>query len=246
MGCGPTDEDGENMFRMINWSNGGKLIAEDGTIVANKDPITLETLKKYKELFDAGAIPPAAVTWSPAGNNQSYLIGESAMVFNLPTLYNAMVNDANYAELLANTVVLPLPPGRDSATSLGIIAGWGVMKSSKNVEEARQFVDYTFEKGWYDQYMKLVAPVYVPVFKDVRQIPLYASGVNKAAIDYAEAATGYYGYPTKTLEGMILGSKHYFQFPLCEVMNNVVTKGMDPQRALDEFVKQAELIQSTI
>lgn len=246
MGCGPTDEDGENMFRMINWSNGGSLLSVDGSIVANTDAVTLEMVRTYKELYDAKVIPPAAVTWSPAGNNQSYLIGESAMVFNVPTLYNAMVNDPNYADLLSKTIVMPLPPGRTSSTNLGVIAGWGVMKSSKNLEAAREFVDYSFDKAWYNQYMGLVAPVFVPVFTDVRQNPLYASGVNKAAVDYAENASGYYGYPAQTLEGMILGSKHYYQFPVCKVLNNVVTKGMDPQRALDEFVQDAKLIQATI
>ena len=30
IGCGPTDEDGENMFRMINWDQGGYIFDKDG------------------------------------------------------------------------------------------------------------------------------------------------------------------------------------------------------------------------
>ena len=245
MGSGPTDEDGENTFRMINWSNGGALIAEDGSISANKNPVTAELLAKYKELYDAGAIPPAATTWGPSGNNKSYLIGESAMVFNAPTLYNAMANDPNYADLLANTLILPPPDGRVSNTVLGLASGWGVTKTTSNQDEAKEFISYMMETEWYNEYMQLVAPVFVPVFQDARENPVYASGVNKAAIDYAENATGYYGYPTQTLEGMVLGSKHYFQFPVCKMLNNTVIKGMSPQQVLEEFAKDALIIKQS-
>lgn len=245
MGSGPTDEDGENTFRMINWSNGGSLIAEDGSIIANKSPVTAELLAKYKELYDAGAIPPAATTWGPSGNNKSYLIGESAMVFNAPTLYNAMANDPNYADLLANTVILPPPDGRVSNTVLGLASGWGVTKTTENQSEAKEFIIYMMEPEWYNEYMQLIAPVFVPVFQDARENPAYLSGVNKAAIDYAENATGYYGYPTQTLDGMVLGSKHYFQFPVCKMLNNIVTKGLSSQQVLDEFTKDAQVIKQS-
>lgn len=40
------------------------------------------------------------------GNNGSYLAGRTAICFNAPTLYNALVSDEQYKELLDNTVVL--------------------------------------------------------------------------------------------------------------------------------------------
>ncbi len=237
MGCGPTDEDGENTFRMINWSNGGALFAPDGTIVANTDPVTLAMVTKYKELYNVGAIPPAAVTWGPSGNNASYLMGEAAMVFNAPTLYNAMVNDPNYSELLSNTLVTSPPEGRAGNTVLGLAFGWGIIKNSTNIETAKNFIKYSYDSTWYNEYLALVMPVFAPVFKDARENPQYASGVNKAVIDYAENASGYYGYPVATLDGMILASKHYYQFPVCTLLNNAVTKGMSPQQALDLLAK---------
>ncbi len=247
MGCGPTDEDGENTFRMINWSNGGALYTKDGEIIADSDPITLEMVTKYKELYEAGAIPPASSTWGPSGNNGSYLMGESAMVFNAATLYNALKNDPNYAELFANTIVLPPPVGRSgSSVNLNLASGFGINASSSNIETAKEFIKYILDDSWYNDYFQAVAPVFTPVFQDQKSNPLYADSAYKAAFEYAENATGYYGYPVDTLDGRILASKHYYQFPVCQLLNNVVAKGMTPKAALSELAKATQDVKNSL
>lgn len=241
-GCGPTDEDGCNMFRQIVWSKGGGLYAEDGTITANTDPVVLEVVEKYKELYEKEVIPPASVSWSSSGNNQSYLMGESGIVFNTATLYNAMKNDPNYADLLANTVITALPSDVAGSIGLNLCVGWGIPKAAKNIETAKEFIKYMIDDAWYDEYLELVAPVFASVFEDSADNPLYADGVNAAAYEYGVNANGYYGYPVATAEGQILAATHYYQFPVVKMLNNVVVQGMDPQAALDALAKEtAEL-----
>ncbi|MBI9094028.1 MAG: extracellular solute-binding protein [Sphaerochaeta sp.] len=246
MGSGPTDEDGCNTFRMINWSNGGALLDEKGNIIANKDSETLRLLTNYKRMYDAGAIPPASVAWNPGGNNASYLMGESAMVMNAPTLYNAMKNDSGYADLLANTLIMPPPVGKVDHTVLGLVYGWAVMNKSKNADVAKDYIKYSLETEWYNEYIALVAPVFVPVFEDGLKNPLFTTGVNKAAMDYAANATGYYGYPVKNLDGLVLASRHYYQFPICALMNNVVAKNKTPQKALDFLAIDMKRVADTL
>ena len=91
IGCGPTDEDGENMFRMINWDQGGYIFDKDGNITLDND-VTKSLLTKYKEMYDGGVIPKAASTWDPGGNNSAYLMGECGIVFNAPTLYLSLIH----------------------------------------------------------------------------------------------------------------------------------------------------------
>lgn len=246
MGSGPTDEDGCNTFRMINWSNGGSILDEKGNIIANTDKETLRLLTNYKKMFDAGAIPPASVAWNPGGNNASYLMGESAMVLNAPTLYNAMKNDAGYADLLANTIIMPPPSGKAGNTVIGFLYGWAILEKAKNAELAEDFIKYSIETEWYNEYISLVAPVFVPVFKDGLENPLYQTGVNKAAMDYAANASGYYGYPVKTLDGLVMASRHYYQFPICTLMNNVVAKNKTPQEALDLLAIDMKRVADTL
>lgn len=60
IGCGPTDEDGENMFRMINWDQGGYIFDKDGNITLDND-VTKSLLTKYKEMYDGGVIDRKSV-----------------------------------------------------------------------------------------------------------------------------------------------------------------------------------------
>ena len=131
--------------------------------------------------------------------------------------------------------------------ALNLAFGWGIIAASKNIDTAYEFIDYTYEKEWYDSYIKQVAPVFVPVFTDAKNDPFYTDDVaNAAAVGYAESAMGYYGYPVDTLEGRILASKHYYQFPVCKMLNNVVTQGMTPQQSLDALAAETQALAESI
>lgn len=146
IGCGPTDEDCENSFRMMMWCNGGKLMDEEGNIVAAEDEGLRAMVEKYVELYNAGAIPPSSTTWDSGGNNKSYLMGESAMVINTSTLYNSIKDDPNYAELFENTAVINVPAGSDGSVLFGNSSGWSIMNDAKNPDAARDFIRFVSEK----------------------------------------------------------------------------------------------------
>jgi multiple sugar transport system substrate-binding protein len=236
MGCGPTDEDGENTFRVILWDQGASIFDETGNVVIGKSQAAKEMAGKYKQLYDAQAIPPAGVTWDPSGNNKSYLTGESAIVYNAPTLYGAMQSDPNYKELFDNTVVLMPPKGRKESTVLGFFAGWSIMKDSKNIPRAKEFINFMYQADWYNSYMETVAPVFAPVFKDCVNMPLYKEGINKQIMDYVSRAAGYYGYPVKTHEGLALANKNYFKYPVARMLNSLTTKNL----SVDAAIRQLE------
>ncbi len=234
MGSGPTDEDGENTFRMMMWNYGGSLLDNNGNVRTTPDPATLKLVTKYKELFEAGAIPPASTTWGPGGNNQSYLLGESAIVLNAPTLWAALNSDENYKELLEGTAILTLPAGTESDTvAMGFQAGWSVMKDSDNIEEAKKFVKYMFEEDWYNSYMETVTPVFAPVFVDSKDLPTWSdNSINQKVYEYNVQASGYYGYPSVPSADRSLVAKNYFLFPICTMLNSVVTSNVSPEQAV--------------
>ena len=240
MGCGPTDEDCENSFRMMMWDMGGSLMDKDGKIVADSNAGLSAMIDKYVELYEAGAIPPAAITWDSGGNNKTYLMGESAMVINVPTLYNAIRNDEQYAELLENTLVLNLPAGSADNAVFGNPSGWAIMKDAKNPENAREFIKFISEKGWYDTYMDSIAPVFAPVYQDLVGSETWGSGVNKQAIEYIQNAVGYYGYPCETLEGRAIASKNYYSFPIARMLNSIVTGSATKDQAIAQLQKELQ------
>ena len=120
IGGGPTDEDCENTFRTLLWNYGAYLFNEEGgSAVPNEK--TKAMIEKYADLYNKEIIPPSATTWDPGGNNTTYLMGESAIVFNAPTLYNALKADEAYKEIFENTVALNMPDGPDNSQHMGFI-----------------------------------------------------------------------------------------------------------------------------
>ena len=245
IGCGPTDEDGENMFRMINWDQGGYIFDKDGNITLDND-VTKSLLTKYKEMYDGGVIPKAASTWDPGGNNSAYLMGECGIVFNAPTLYNALRSDEANKELFENTEMVSLPAGSDNDTTMGFATGFAIMETCDDVESATKLIEYMYDKEWYEEYLEITAPVFAPLFQDMEGEGVWADGVNAQIIDYAKKAKGYYGYPVEGIKGRAIAAKHYFTFPMAEMMNKVVTDTLDVEGAIGDAIKKLEAVQKTV
>lgn len=240
MGCGDTDDDDENMFREWVWNEGGALFKEDGTIIA-ADGTFAKIANLYGELYNEGVIPPDATTWDSGGNNGSYLAGRTAIVFNAPTLYNALRNNEENAELLANTVIMAPPVGSVNGVYMSFNRGFGIMNTCKNMEVAEDFLNYLIDKDWYDEYMAKVAPIFAPVFVDEKENPVWTEDpVNSQVLLYAENASGYYGWPVATLEGRALAAKHYYAFPFEKVFNQVATGTLTAEEAIQEQIFQME------
>ena len=245
IGCGPTDEDGENMFRMINWDQGGYIFDKDGNITLDND-VTKSLLTKYKEMYDGGVIPKAASTWDPGGNNSAYLMGECGIVFNAPTLYNALRSDEANKELFENTEMVSLLAGSDNDTTMGFATGFAIMETCDDVESATKLIEYMYDKEWYEEYLEITAPVFAPLFQDMEGEGVWADGVNAQIIDYAKKAKGYYGYPVEGIKGRAIAAKHYFTFPMAEMMNKVVTDTLDVDGAIGDAIKKLEAVQKTV
>ena len=233
------------MFRMINWDQGGYIFDKDGNITLDND-VTKSLLTKYKEMYDGGVIPKAASTWDPGGNNSAYLMGECGIVFNAPTLYNALRSDEANKELFENTEMVSLPAGSDNDTTMGFATGFAIMETCDDVESATKLIEYMYDKEWYEEYLEITAPVFAPLFQDMEGEGVWADGVNAQIIDYAKKAKGYYGYPVEGIKGRAIAAKHYFTFPMAEMMNKVVTDTLDVDGAIGDAIKKLEAVQKTV
>lgn len=239
MGCGDTDDDDENMFRQWVWNEGGSLFDKEGNIVADGG-VFAEIANKYGTLYTDKVIPPDATTWDSGGNNSSYLAGRTAIVFNAPTLYNALSSNEEYKELLDNTYVAAPPVGSVNGIYMNFNRGYAIMNTCKDQELAKEFLRYMIDKQWYDSYMEKVAPIYAPVFQDEKENPVWQEGANKEVLTYAENASGYYGWPVETMEGRALGAKHYYSFPFEKVFNQVAIGVATAEDAIEEQISIME------
>ncbi len=240
MGCGENDDDDENTLRQYCWNEGGYLLDADGNITVDNDVIQ-KCVANWADLYHAGVIPPDAITWDAGGNNGSYLAGRTGIVFNAPTLYNALRNDEQYAELLENTVVLAPPAGSDNNVYMNFPVGYSIMSTCQDVELASDVIQYLVEKEWYDEFLASIAPIYAPVFRDAESNPVWADdAVNAEVLKYVRSATGYYGYPVATINGRSVAAKHYFTFPVGKMFNQVATGSASVEEAIKKIVSDLE------
>lgn len=245
IGCGENDDDDENTIRQYMWNEGGNLFDEDGNITA--DDKVSAVFDKYAELYKAKVIPPDATTWDAGGNNGSYLAGRTAICFNAPTLYNALVSDDQYKELLANTAVLAPPAGSDNSVYMNFNRGFAIMNTCKNDELASDVICYLLDKDWYESYMAEIAPIFAPVFQDAKENATWKDNeVNAQVLKYVENASGYYGYPVKTLKARTVASKHYFTYPFVKAVNQAATETADSSEALKTMISAIEDFQDQV
>ena len=246
MGCGENDDDDENTWRQWMWNEDAYLFNEQGEVTANSGKVA-EMLNLYKTLYEEKVLPPDSVTWNAGGNNGSYLAGRTAIVFNAPTLYNALRNNPENAELFSNTVVMAPPIGTKNGVYMGFARGFAIMNASKNVESAKNLIRYLVDKEWYDEYFTYSAPVFAPLFVDEVENPLWKDdAVNAEALTYAQNAKGYYGYPVDNIEGRAVASKHYFNFPVVKMVNQVITGSETAEEAISQTIRLIEDLQDQV
>ena len=246
MGCGENDDDDENTLRQYCWNEGGYLFDKDGNITADNDVIR-KCVENWAQLYKDGVIPPDSSTWDSGGNNGSYLAGRTGIVFNAPTLYNAMKGDDQYKELLENTAVLAPPAGSDNSVFMSFPVGFSIMNTCKDTELASDVIRYMVDKDWYDSYMESVAPIFAPAFEDANSNPTWTDDeVNAQVMKYVENAKGYYGYPVESIKGRAVAAKHYFTFPVGKLFNQVATGASSIDDALSQMVSSIEDFQDQV
>lgn len=193
VGFGQKNSDAEFWARAVTWSYGGTLdaSADDaaGSEAANKQAAEL-----IKGIFDDGSAPQDALNWDDAGNNRSYLSGQSAITFNAGSLLRTLSDEA--PEVYQNTGVAAFPAGPKGAVSPGIMNTFGIFKAAKNPQGAQDFISYVMSKDWYNSWADLGAPLAIPVYDELRSSGVWTELPNKAFADSVAGAT-YLGSPSQ-------------------------------------------------
>lgn len=116
-----TSNDAESALRMLIWSFGGAMFAQDNETVTWTSPETVAAYQYIKDMFDEGTIPRSALTWDDGGNNTAYQTGRAAFIMNPPSVYSWMVK--NDEQLLKDTALINIPAGIEGGKSGSTLLG---------------------------------------------------------------------------------------------------------------------------
>lgn len=160
--------DSEWWFRDILWSHGASLLTADGQSPAVDTPEFRTAAQWIIDFFTEYDInPPAAVGWDDGGNNQAYLSGQSAMVINTGSIYNAIFNTEDYPDLKDTTKLALVPGGPEGRFITGISNGLALFKDAKNPYWGQQLMIWMMDKEWQREWMQFGGYQIVPAYPEL-------------------------------------------------------------------------------
>lgn len=230
-----TADDGEDTLTALFRAFGAYFWDEEGNVTINS-PETVNAINFVVDMYNNDkSMPPSVVEWDPSGNNKSYLAGESAMVFNPPTLYNSTFADDLKDTLGAVTEMSPYPKGDFETWSTQNYITFSAFNFTENPELSKELLKFLLDETWYESYMELNFPVAGPVFEKTTEGEVWQSDNGLKLVDAARNQGRHYAYPCKDLKVMAADARAYNDFVISKTLQKVILNGMSPEDAAAEL-----------
>ena len=180
------DEDFSMFLQTLLWAFGGKVVESDGHTVALNSPETLATVNYIMDLYRSGAIPPGALGWDDATNNNLYLGKKIAITANALSIdYVAKRKDP---ELFNNTVHSAYPAGPAGRFAFVQTFGWAIKQNSPHADLAEDFLKYLYNNDNLTNLFNIGEGAIAPLSRATGSGNLWQAGRYKDAIESVERA----------------------------------------------------------
>lgn len=226
--------DAHSTYWSVAWSMGAKVLEADGKTPGIKSQQTEQVIEWYKELYK-DAMEPEVLSWDDASNNRFILSGKGSWIHNPVSPYNAaLANKQPIADDINHHTSPAGPAGRHSAPP---ILGLGIWKFSKNVELAKEFVQFLMKKDNYDKWIVAGNAFNHPPLKHMADHPIWARNPKFAMLPKEAEYAHPRGWPAKPNDAVQRIDNNY-------VMADMLAKavnGMPPKRAIEWAEQQIVL-----
>jgi multiple sugar transport system substrate-binding protein len=241
-----TGDDPNNLFNQFLVAYGGGGIVSPTGQLQLKDPkvrqAVITTLTRLTDPFKKGFVPPSALNWGDADNNNAFHSKEVVMTPNATTSISVAVMDNKkwyYDEIMS----APYPldnAGQKVPALLGVEIAF-IPKGAKNVEAAKDFLRYLMHPATLNNYLKEAKGRWLPVMPSmVHDDPYWLDpadphrsvAVRQGVLD----ATKSWFYVSNPAYAQV-NAEHVFSVAASDVIN-----GMLPDKATDKAFAHIEQI----
>jgi multiple sugar transport system substrate-binding protein len=152
------------------WMWGGLEVQPDGRTVALNSKATVEVVKfnnvLWKECFDEGGL-----AWDDSTNNRAFLSQEISLTGNAPSIYIAARQ--KFPDVYKGTNHGHYPPG--PAGRFYWLPCWNacVMKYSRNIKLAKDFIRFFMDRPQFDRYFETMDTFGIPATRAYADHPLW-------------------------------------------------------------------------
>src|SRR5437899_2649776 len=226
--------DANTTFWSVLWCYGGKVLEADGKTPAINSDKTVQVIEWYKELYH-DAMEPEVLSWDDASNNRCILAGKCSWIHNPISPYNAaLANKMPIADEINHHNSPAGPAGTHSAPP---ILGLGVWKFSKNVELAKEFIQFLFRKENFDAWIVASNAFNHPPLKNLADHPIWARNPKFAMLPKEAEFAHPRGWPAKPSDAVQRIDDNYI---LADMVAKAVN-GMPTKRAMEWAEQQVAL-----
>jgi multiple sugar transport system substrate-binding protein len=246
---GPNDS--TNLFNHFMIANGGKdIVTPDGRLHTD-DPKIREAAIRSVEfmcgLYNDGFVPPEALSWNDADDNNAYHEKLFVMDFD-GTLSTELASIKNEKAYWHEMVVMGSPNGNDGKPMPNQVGAGGgfIPKGAKNVAVAKDFMKYFMQPEVLNVNLKGGLGRWVPPMVDiVKNDPFWLDPKDPFRKPYVELGVlgptmaNYYGF--NPAWGQVAAEQTWTQ---CHA--DVIKNGMTAAKAVDKAFRRAEEIFSKV
>lgn len=199
--------DANAILRGIMWSYGTSEVAADGKTITINNPKTVEAVEFVKKLYK-DALDPEVLAWDDASNNRCITSGKCSIILNPISAYKAAEKAQQKIKKTDGTEVLSIdvlnhylpPKGPAGRHMYAFPLGIGIMNWTKNVDLAKEFIRYHYQKENFDAFITASDGYNQPLLKAYATHPIWGTNPKYAfapEIGKYSHTQGYPGTPTK-------------------------------------------------
>src|SRR6185312_7092866 len=236
---GPAD--GNAMFHYFLVAYGGNgIVTKDGKPQLDDPQVkeaVIKALTYITTAFKDGYVPPGAVSWSDADDNNAFHAKQIIMDLDgtISTEVALYHDKAQYNDI----VTMPLPldnAGKPIAAQLGV-GGAFIPKGARNVEVAKDFIKYVIQPQVINEYLKQGLGRWLPPMPElVKSDPFWLDPKDQHRSTYARE-----GLLTPTVPSYTVFNPGYAECNARQIWGvasaDVIHGGMTPQAAADKALK---------
>jgi multiple sugar transport system substrate-binding protein len=237
---GPAD--GNNTFHAFMIAYGGNgIVTADGQSHLD-DPRVKEAVTKaltyITTAFKEGYVPPGALSWSDADDNNAFHAKQIIMDLDgtISTELSLYQKKEEYDDIV--TLGMPLDNAGQPIPSQLAVLGAFVPKGAKNIEVAKDFLKYMIQPNVANDYLKAGLGRFLPAMPDVvKNDPFWLDPKDQHRLAYARQ-----GLLSPTVPTYGVYNPGYSEANAQQIWGaaaaDVIREGMKPQQAAEKALKR--------
>ena len=152
------------------WSSGAMEVDKDGKTVLFNKPEFVDVMRKFiqgwKEAYDE-----TGTSWDDSNNNRAFLSGQISSTFNASSIYSvAKKQNPDLAQDMNHMLIPRGPAGRFYGMGTRTFA---ILKGSKNIPAAKEFLKWWFEDKQYDVWWRIQGGYHLPHVVRLTKDPMW-------------------------------------------------------------------------